>query len=208
MSVTFYTAKNYGGESVNYAQGTSVAFLPNDKYNDKFLSCKVTSGTWVNAYEHNDAFNPEAGAHEELRGDNPDLSSLNGLSMFQVLADSFGYAIDIKLVCGGSLSSAAAGSYKMTFIPYQVNPVTTMNGDAYIQCPIPKLTPPDSEIVCQLSCQETAWPGATVANGSVYFKYTPNTGVISFRKTEGFPTNMDVTQDGKTNFIFSLNSRP
>ncbi|EFA79229.1 putative calcium-dependent cell adhesion molecule-3 [Heterostelium album PN500] len=221
----FFTSKNLTGTAVTYNEGDTIAFAPNDQYNvgfynsffnqsfhyyynhyaDKFLSCNIGSSVWVNAYQHNDVYNPEPGVHENLpSGVHNDLSSLQGLSMFQVLANQFAYAIDVKLVCKDSLVSSPAGSYAFTIIPYQVNPVTCKNGDDYVQCPIPQLSPPDSEIVCQITVAQTAWPGATVANGSVYFKYDPSTGIISFRQTEGFPTNMDLVQDGKTQFSFGI----
>src|SRR5207249_441349 len=133
-------------------------------------SCIVGTGVWVNAYEHNDAYNPEPGVHEELKsGTHNDLTSLHGLSKFQVLANQFGYAIDVKLVAKDSLRSSPNGTYEFTIIPYQVDSVKCLNGDDYKPCPIPKLTPPDSEIICQVSVRETAWPGQTIANGSVYF---------------------------------------
>ncbi len=203
--VAFYKAKNLQGSPVIYNEGDSVAFPPFHPDNDKYLSCEVGSEIWVNAYEHNEAYSPQPGVHEELySGVHNDLTSLNGLSKFQVLAKHFGYALDIKLVAKGDVASAPAGAYELTLIPYQVEPAHCKNGDDYIACPIPKLTPPDSEIVCQLTVRKTAWPGETVANGSIYFKYTPDTGLISFRKTEGFPRNMDINQDGKTNFVFGI----
>ncbi|EGC31853.1 hypothetical protein DICPUDRAFT_57459 [Dictyostelium purpureum] len=203
--VKFFTAKNCTGTGVEYTEGDSVAFEPNDQYNDKFLSCIIGTNVWVNAYQHNDVYNPEPGAHEELKsGTHNDLSSLNGLSKFQVLGNEFGYAIDVKLIASGDLVSSPAGTYKFTIIPYQVSAVTCLNGDDYVQCPIPKLNPPNAEIVCQIIVAQTAWPGATVANGSVYFQYDPSTGILNYRKTEGFPTNMDVTQNGKTNFDFKI----
>ncbi|GAM19759.1 hypothetical protein SAMD00019534_029340, partial [Acytostelium subglobosum LB1] len=200
--VKFYTQKNLAGSyNKEYKVGDSIAFLPNDPDNDKYMSCEIGTECWVNAYEHNDAFNPEPGAHQELKsGVHNDLTSLKGLSMFQVLENKFGYAIDIRLVD----FKDTKGGYKLSLIPYQVNPAVCLSGDAFIQCPIPKLTPPDSEIVCQVVVAETAWPGATVANGSVYFRYNPSTGLLSFRKTEGFPTNMSLTQAGMTQFTFKL----
>ncbi|KAF2078203.1 hypothetical protein CYY_000493 [Polysphondylium violaceum] len=203
--VRFFYAKNCSGSYKEYTEGQSIAFEPNDPDNDKYMSCLVGSNVFVNAYQHNDAWNPEPGAHENLNpGTHNDLSSLKGLSKFQILAVGFSYAIDIKILdkLGG-----AAGAYKLTLIPYQVNPATCVTGDIYKQCPIPKLTPPDAEIVCQVTVQETAWPGATVANGSIYFKYDPTTGLVTFRKTEGWPHNMSITQSGKTNFDFCLDSK-
>lgn len=203
--VAFYKAKNLQGSPVIYNEGDSVAFPPFHPDNDKYISCEVGSDIWVNAYEHNEAYSPQPGAHEELGpGVHNDLTSLNGLSKFQVLARHFGYALDIKLEAKDKLAGAAKGAYELTLIPFQVDPVKCKNGDEYTACPIPKLTPPDSEIVCQLTVRKTAWPGETVANGSIYFKYTPENGLISFRKTEGFPHNMDIKQDGKTNFIFEI----
>eukprot|EP01133_Synstelium_polycarpum_P007843 gene7843-9204_t len=206
--VKFYKSKNCQGTPVSYKEGASVAFTPNDPDNDKYLSCIVGTNIWVNAYQHNDAFNPEAGAHENLTaGTHNDLSSLKGLSKFQVLGNEFGYAIDVKLT-DKTVPKLADGGYEFTIIPYQVEEVKCVTGDDYKQCAIPQLTPPDSEIVCQIVCRATAWPGAVVANGSVYFKYTPTTGLITFRKTEGFPTNMSIVQEGMTNFNFSIDTIP
>lgn len=203
--VAFYKAKNLQGSPVIYNEGDSIAFEPFDPDNDKYISCEVGSEVWVNAYEHNEAYSPQPGAHEELySGVHNDLTSLNGLSKFQVLANHFGYALDIKLETKDKLADAAKGAYELTLIPYHVDQVHCKSGDDYTACPIPKLDPPDSEIVCQLTVRKTVWPGETVANGSVYFKYTPETGLIGFRKTEGFPEHMDVKQDGKTNFIFEI----
>lgn len=203
--VAFYRAKNLQGSAKIYNEGDSVAFEPNDPDNDKYLSCEVGSDVWVNAYEHNDAYTPQPGVHEELvSGVHNDLTSLNGLSKFQVLAKHFGYALDIKLLTGGKLAGAKAGDYDLGLTPFQVDPVHCKNGDDYTSCPIPKLNPPDSEIVCQVTVRQVHPPQQYIANGSIYFKYNPDTGLISFRKTEGFPANMEIKQDGKTNFIFEI----
>ncbi|EGG20297.1 calcium-dependent cell adhesion molecule-1 [Cavenderia fasciculata] len=193
--VTFYTATNYGGEAVQYNEGVTVDFARDDKYNDKFQSCRIPSGLWVNAFQNNDASGTDTGIHQELHGDQTDLSFMGGLSNFQVLSDAFGYAIDVKLVCGGDLANTPANSYQMDFIPYEVTGVQCINGNDYIQCPIPKLDPPNSEIVCQVSVKELAWPGANVANGSIYFQYDPSSGIISYSDKGGYPANMTITQD-------------
>ncbi|GAM26461.1 hypothetical protein SAMD00019534_096360, partial [Acytostelium subglobosum LB1] len=202
LRVRFFKQKNLAGTyNKEYRVGDSIAFTPHDADNDSYMSCEIGTRCWVNAYQHNDAFNPEPGAHKELRsGVHNDLSELKGLSMFQVLQNTFGYAIDIRVVD----FKGSKDGYKMTMIPYQTAPVSCMCGGDYVQCPIPKLSPPDSEIVCQVIVQATEWPGSTVANGSIYFKYNPTTGLLSYRKTEGFPSNMSLSQEGITQFTFKL----
>eukprot|EP01133_Synstelium_polycarpum_P019507 gene19507-23369_t len=143
-----------------------------------YLSCVVGENCWVNCYQHNDAFNPETGVHQELKcGTHNDLSSLKGLSKFQVLSNIFGYAIDVKLVDKVSPVDTKC-AYEFTIIPYCVQPVKTFSGNDYVQCPIPKLTPPNAEIVCQIVCKQVAWPGTVVSNGSIYFQYEPSTGIL------------------------------
>ncbi|EGC38123.1 hypothetical protein DICPUDRAFT_46027 [Dictyostelium purpureum] len=204
QKVKFFFGKNCSGESFEYSRGQTVRFNAGDKWNDRFMSCIVGSAVQCNIWEHNEIDTPTPGKYALLQPGSTtnDLTFINGLSKFQILPRDFNYAIDFKIEKGSSLTK----EYEMTLIPYQVSPAKNTTGHDYVQCPIPKLTPPESEIVCQVSCKETAWPGATVANGSIYFKYSPSTGQVSFRKTEGFPHNMAIKQDDNTSFIFTLNS--
>eukprot|EP01132_Coremiostelium_polycephalum_P011345 gene11345-13892_t len=197
----FYLGLNLTGNAYHYKLGASVAFKPDDVLNDKLMSVDIGSNVWVNAYENNDVYNP-GGVHEELQsGVHNDLSSLKGLSKFQVLQNAFKYAIDISLTDPVN----GAGGSELTFKPYQVEPVKVLSGAPAVQCPIPKLGTP-ADIVCQVSVRKTAWPGETVANGSIYMSYDEKTGLISSKTDANFPKNMTVTQTGLTNFEFKLTS--
>ncbi|KAM9955735.1 hypothetical protein ACTFIW_001938 [Dictyostelium discoideum] len=204
--VKFFFGKNCTGESFEYNKGETVRFNNGDKWNDKFMSCLVGSNVRCNIWEHNEIDTPTPGKFQELLqgSTNNDLTSINGLSKFQVLPGAFQWAVDVKIV---NKVNSTAGSYEMTITPYNVEKVACKDGDDFVQLPIPKLTPADSEIVCHLTVRQTKTPYDYVVNGSVYFKYSPTTGQVAvIKKDETFPKNMTVTQDDNTSFIFNLNS--
>eukprot|EP01133_Synstelium_polycarpum_P009119 gene9119-10695_t len=205
--VKFYKSKNCMGTPVCYKEGDSCAFPANHPDNDKYLSCVVGDKVWVNCYQHNDTCNSEPGVHLVLKsGTHVDLCSLKGLSKFQVLSHKFEFAVDVKLVDNVSPGVDTKCAYEFTLIPHNSQPVKTFSGNDYVQCPVPKLTSPNAEVVCQLVCKQVAWPCSVVCNGSVCFQFEPSTGLLKCKKIQGFPSNLSATQEGKTNFCFSLNS--
>ncbi|MFJ5657170.1 hypothetical protein ACIQD5_27925 [Streptomyces microflavus] len=64
--------------------------------------------------------------------------------------------------------------------------------------------------MCQISVRETAWPGQTMANGSIYFRWRwegEGEPTVAFRQSEGFPSNMSLREEGDNSFTFSLDKR-
>eukprot|EP01133_Synstelium_polycarpum_P022462 gene22462-26940_t len=129
--VKFFKSLSCTGDSSSYFEGDTIA-LPFIASNpDKYLSCIIGSDIWINAYENNDAFNPDIGAHERLEsGTHNDLSYLNGVTKFQVLSKSNSFAIDIKLT---DKTSAAKGSYLLTMVPEPSLAVSVLSGSPYTQ---------------------------------------------------------------------------
>ncbi|EAL64530.1 hypothetical protein DDB_G0285817 [Dictyostelium discoideum AX4] len=204
--VKFFFGKNCTGESFEYDEGETVRFNYGDEWNDKFMSCIVGASVKCNIWEHNEIDTPTPGKYEQLAqgSTNNDLTSINGLSKFQVIPGDFQWAVDVKIV--DNIANTPVGSYEMTLIPFGVPQVVCRDGDDFVQMPIPQLSPADSEIVTQVAVRDTR-TGVYVANGSCYFKYDPSTGQVSIRKpVETFPPNMDTVQDDNTSFIFNLNA--
>ncbi|KAK5580514.1 hypothetical protein RB653_000534 [Dictyostelium firmibasis] len=202
--VKFFFGLNCTGDSFEYDEGQTVEFSDGDEWNDKFLSCIVGASVKCNLWQHND-ITTAPGNYEQLAqgSTNNDLSSMGGISKFQVIPGDFQWAVDVKLV---NNVNTTVGSYEMTLIPFGVQQVSCRDGDDYIQMPIPELSPSDSEIVTQVAVRDTK-SGVYVANGSCYFKCDPSTGIVSVRKpTDTFPPNMDAIQQDNTTFNFNLNS--
>ncbi|KAN0035308.1 hypothetical protein ACTA71_004573 [Dictyostelium dimigraforme] len=127
-------------------------------------------------------------------GEYPDITyDLRDIKLVQALDVDCDYSVDIKF------------NHKINGIPAD-DAVEIASGANYTSVQIPQLNPPDAEIVCQVSIRETAWPGQTVANGSIYFKYDSSNNTISYRKTEGWPNNCEIVQDDVTGFTITLNS--
>ncbi|MDZ8240056.1 MAG: beta/gamma crystallin domain-containing protein [Nostoc sp. ChiQUE01a] len=93
---TFFEEKNYQGNAHPYLkdQGDqSTCTDSSGSLNDKFLSVKVGELVKVLAWQHCNA----SGIYEEWDKDNPDLSSIGGLSRFRVV-DTSNSVVAFRLV--------------------------------------------------------------------------------------------------------------
>ncbi|KAM9966466.1 hypothetical protein ACTFIR_006682 [Dictyostelium discoideum] len=128
----------------------------------------------------------------------------NWYDIVQAIDVEFKYSVDIRF--NHNVKGRDPKAFQLTVIPYQLKGAEIVSGGDYSGVQIPELNPPDSEIVCQISIRELAWPGQIFANGSIYFKYTPSNNTVSYRKTEGWPTNCEIVQDDVSGFTITLNS--
>ncbi|EGG18657.1 putative calcium-dependent cell adhesion molecule-3 [Cavenderia fasciculata] len=138
----------------------------------------------------------KSGDHPEIRI--PYESILQGIDVV------FEFSIDIRFK--HSIASEPADNYDLTIKPLHFDNTVIQSGGDYVGVQIPKLSPPDSLIVSQISVREKPWPHQIVANGSVYFKYNPVNHDISFQITNGLPANISIVKDDIWGFTISLNS--
>ncbi|EGG15867.1 adhesion molecule [Cavenderia fasciculata] len=141
--------------------------------------------------------------YQVMSGDHPNVNVPYN-SIMQCIDSSFKFSIDIKFK--HTVSGKPEDNYDLTIKPLQFENTVIHSGGEYVGVQIPQLNPPDSLIVSQISVREKPWPHQIVANGSVYFKYNPSNEDITFEKTEGFPTNMDIVKDDIWGFTISLKS--
>jgi hypothetical protein len=82
--VCFYEGPNYTGKEHIYNENDDVTFHYPEQLNDRFKSVRVGSLVKVLAWQHSDG----GGRHEIWDKDNPDISSIDGLSKFKIIANS------------------------------------------------------------------------------------------------------------------------
>ncbi|KAN0035309.1 hypothetical protein ACTA71_004574 [Dictyostelium dimigraforme] len=189
-----FKEKNFGGQQWAIKSGSRYG-----NHAGALRSLKVGKFCKINIWDKNGTM------ETYLAGDYPDITQkIPNVDIVQAVDIQFKFSVDIRLK--HNISGKPAEGFKLTVIPYQLNPVEIVSGADYSGVQIPELNPPDAEIVCQVAVRETAWPGQTVANGSIYFKYTPSNNTLSYRKTGGWPTNCDIVQDDVSGFTITLNS--
>ncbi|MET8544487.1 hypothetical protein ABZW03_28170 [Kitasatospora sp. NPDC004799] len=100
-------------------------------------------------------------------------------------------------------ASGNAGDYILTFIPYQLEPVEVENGRGYAEIELP-LKGTD-EVVAQIAVRRTAYPGNTVAQGSVRLHWTDaSQTTIATRQTDGSLYDCKITEDGGAKLTITL----
>ncbi|MFF0294535.1 hypothetical protein ACFYST_15325 [Kitasatospora sp. NPDC004614] len=96
-----------------------------------------------------------------------------------------------------------AGDYVLAFIPYQHEPVKVENGRGYAECEL-SLKGTD-EVVVQVDVKKTAWPGNSVANGSVRLHWTDaSQTTIATSQTDGSLYDCKITEDGGAKVTITL----
>ncbi|KAN0015491.1 hypothetical protein ACTFIU_008224 [Dictyostelium citrinum] len=189
-----FKEKNFGGQKWDIKNGS--------RYKNQagaLRSLQVGKFCKVNIWDKNGTM------QTHLAGNYPDITDKTPeVDIVQAIDVEFKYSIDIRFK--HKISGKGQEAYKLTVIPYLLPAVSIVGGGDYSGVQIPELNPPDSEIVCQVTVNEVDWPGQVVSNGSIYFKYTPSNNTVSYRKTEGWPTNCDIVQDDVSGFTITLNS--
>ncbi|EAL69470.1 hypothetical protein DDB_G0275439 [Dictyostelium discoideum AX4] len=189
-----FKEKSFGGEKWSLQNGS--------RYGNQagaLRSLKVGKFCKVNIWDKNGTMQTFLG------GEYPDITDkLPNVDIVQAIDVQFKYSVDIRFK--HNVQGRDPNDFKLTVIPYQLNGVEIVSGGDYSGVQIPELNPPDSEIVCQISIREIKWPGQVFANGSIYFKYTPSNNTVSYRKTEGWPTNCEIVQDDVSGFTITLKS--
>ncbi|KAN0003709.1 hypothetical protein ACTFIZ_009854 [Dictyostelium cf. discoideum] len=189
-----FKEKNFGGQKWSIKNGSRYK-----NYAGALRSLKVGKMCKVNIWDQNGTMQTHLG------GDYPDITDkLPNVDIVQAIDVEFKFSIDIRLK--HTVSGRDENAFQLSIIPFSFPKTEITSGEDYSGVQIPELNPPDSEIVCQVSIRELAWPGQTFANGSIYFKYTPSNNTLSYRKTEGWPTNCEIVQDDVTGFTITLKS--
>ncbi|EGG15924.1 putative adhesion molecule [Cavenderia fasciculata] len=185
----------------NYQGGYKFDMRVPGRYNNQAgmqRSMKIGPQTKIRVWE------PAGGKiWEKGTGSYPEVEIPNG-SITQALDNAFKFSIDIRF--RHTVAGKPEDNFDLTIKPLQFENTVVPSGGDYVGVQIPQLNPPDSLIVSQISVREKPWPHQIVANGSVYFKYNPSTEDITFEKTEGFPTNMDIVKDDIWGFTITLKS--
>ncbi|AWZ05233.1 MULTISPECIES: hypothetical protein [unclassified Streptomyces] len=98
-----------------------------------------------------------------------------------------------------------ADGYTLKVIPWNLEPLELKSTDTASRVlSVPDLNPADAEIVAQIAAQQINWPHQYVANGSLYLRWSLDGKKVTYRKTEGFPTNMAIKQEDDTSLTLSL----
>eukprot|EP01133_Synstelium_polycarpum_P016944 gene16944-20156_t len=202
--VLFYKSKNLQEDSYSFRVGDTIEFPADHPDNDRFRSCNVGRDVIVNVYESNDLVGQSN--YSQLRGPGVDnnLQWLGGLSKFQVLSNAFVFAIDIRVV---SKIPNDKSSYELTLEAVRSPPCKAISCNAnYVQCPITAFDSGD-QVICKVLVRQSDYPWSYISNGSIHFKYNMSTGVITHTTDRlSFPSNLSITQEGKTNFCFNIKS--
>ncbi|MFF0390469.1 hypothetical protein ACFYS8_17520 [Kitasatospora sp. NPDC004615] len=87
--------------------------------------------------------------------------------------------------------------------PYRHEPVKVENGRGYAECEL-SLKGTD-EVVVQVDVKKTAWPGNSVANGSVRLHWTDaSQTTIATSQTDGSLYDCKITEDGGAKVTITL----
>ncbi len=190
---TFYTETNYGGTSKFFEEQDAEYQLPEEE-NDIYKSVRVNSDSAVFAWQHYG----DVGNQAEWTGDNPDITSIGGLSVFKVVPNSHvGIAMRLENGTGSSDilyclysqvhgSGAQIESYSNN-LNYQI--VGTINTS-------PGGEPIEASIKVRNMQEGDSNYGQYLNNGAVYFR-TDSQGNVCVDKDsqeykDFFPSNMDI----------------
>lgn len=189
---TFYTETNYGGTSKFFEEQDAEYSLPAAE-NDIYKSVKVNPDSAVFAWQHYG----EGGKDEEWTGDNPDITSIEGLSVFQVVPNSHvGIAMRLENRTGSDIlyclysqvfgSQVRIESYSNNLDYQIVGTIDTSPGGE----------PIEASIKVRNMQQGDPNYGQYLNNGAVYFR-TDSEGNVYVDKdsqeyADLFPSNMDI----------------
>eukprot|EP01133_Synstelium_polycarpum_P016943 gene16943-20155_t len=201
--VIFYKSKDFQGDSFTFTVGDSVDFPEGHPDNDKFMSCQVGRETLVNCYQNNDLADTSADLFCQISaGAHPNISTIGGLSKFQVISNSHIYGVDVKVV---SKIPNDKANYDLTLEAPRTSVKTNSSNTKYAQCPIADTYESDMT-PCKVIVRNSDFPWSVVDMGVIYFSYNKVTGLVKHTLSDGFPSKITVTQEGKTNFCFNIES--
>lgn len=193
--VCFYEGPNYTGKEHIYHENDDVTFHYPEELNDRFKSVKVGALVKVLAWQHSDG----GGKHEIWEKDNPDISAIDGLSKFKIIANStqavavrfesrvnngrFCLYVQAAGVSEGKVKSCADDSeFKLIGImPVEGPPVTT------------------AIFVRNETTGEYLSP-----NGALYLRWNKETGQVDIVDSTNFPDHLEVKRVAGNRFIIAL----
>jgi len=192
---TFYTQLAYQGDPHAYKLGTDETLWPGH-LNDQFLSVRVGAMVKVLAWQDDGG----GGSYGEWDVDQPDITSIGGLSRFQV-AELGTLPIAVRLE---DATGAAPGSYSLTAESYQVGRITVPSGDPDFG--LIGIMPVDGPPVTTAIYVRDEQPGhgQYVATGAIYFVWNGATGTIDVADQTNFPANMDCQRADRNKFTLRL----
>lgn len=197
--VAFYREKNFGGSPEYYQLGDDITFHFGDAFNDKYLSLKVVNAVKINCYQHSDG----SGIFKSYtQGDYASIEEINGLSKFQVVDIDTHFAVSMRLI---DATDGEPRQFLMTFNAHNIGNTEFWSGDmVYKSLPV---TENNDLVTCAIYIRDMS-SGEYVVNGSMYFKYNANNGIIEIiTPEETFPPNLKVIQIDNTKFNFTLIQR-
>lgn len=192
---TFYTQLAYQGDPHAYKLGSDIELYPGH-LNDQYQSVRVGAMVKVLAWQHAGM----AGRYQEWDVDQPDITSIGGLSHFQVVElGTLPIAIRLEDATG-----AAPGSYSLTAESYQVGRITVPSGDP--EYGLIGIMPVDGPPVTTAIYVRDEQPGhgQFVATGAIYFIWNGATGTIDVADQTNFPANMDYQRADRNKFTLRL----
>ncbi|MEV7123841.1 hypothetical protein [Kitasatospora griseola] len=97
-----------------------------------------------------------------------------------------------------------AGDYVLTFVPYEHEPVKVENGSGYVETEL-EVNGTD-EVATVIEVRKTAWPGNSVANGSVHLHWTDasQTTIATLETDGGSLYDCKITEDGGAKVTVTL----
>ncbi|WP_050568820.1 beta/gamma crystallin domain-containing protein [Vibrio jasicida] len=200
----FYKNKNYEGYSHFYDESGSVYSLPKE-LNDYFHSVKVGQLSKVFAWKHYSESQP-GDKHQEWTEDNPDISSLGGLSKFKVTPKEV-EGVLIRLVDGIETGKKYCMSSKVYGEGEGADVYSCTNNESYQLVGTLNPTNGEESIVASIATRnmENSDPnfGQYINNGSVYFKVEDGGDIeVSHENGEfdNFPENLNVIEVRENTF--------
>jgi len=192
----FYESVSFGGAPRIYSVGDDVNLYPGF-FNDKFKSVIVGPGAKVLAWQHANS----TGHYAVLTGNNPDITSIGGLSRFKVLAnDTRVIAFKFKDATGGE---AKRYSLKVNAADVGEQLLYSNEDDEFKLVGTMPVSGPPVTTAIYLRDEQT---GVYLATGSVYFQWNEGTKQVDIVSQENFPAQLKHEREDASRFIITLTS--
>jgi DUF2075 family protein len=190
----FYTEFKFEGDSHCYPLGTEENLWPGS-LNDRFKSVQVGRKVKVLAWQHAN----NSGKYREWSIDQDDITDIDGLSRFNVVADTT-LPIAARL---DDNTGAPTGQRSLTLISHQVGQITVRSGepDFHLVGIMPAAGPPVTTAI-HVRDEQT---GEYLATGSIYFAWNADTKSIDVADETNLPTNVTYERSERNKFTFTLN---
>ena len=189
----FFTEYKHEGDRHCYPLGANENLWPGN-LNDRFKSVSVGRSVKVLAWQHANA----SGKYREWVTDEDDITEIDGLSRFAVVADTT-LPIAVRFVDD---TGAPPGQYSLQLNSHDVGEIKMLSGDSADS--LVGIMPADGPPVTTALYVRNERTGDYAANGSIYFSWNGATKSIDVADETNLPANVSYQRTDRNQFTFTL----